>query len=166
MDKFHEQLIKTKKGGKYKLLSFGVYLCMALVALSVVDALMVLNLTMTIIAVIFLAWFFLLRYFRDRQYKEFEYIFTNGNLQIDVIYKMKKRKTLYDMDVKNFEDFGKYSEIKFGKEYKRISCAPWDDKNEKYVILLNDKERQAILIAPNEEMLRLINLYKVRRSRI
>jgi len=100
----------------------------------------------------------LFRFLRDNQYKEYEYIFTNGNLQIDVIYNKSKRKTLIDEDVKNFDAFGKKEEIDVSKDFKRICCIPKDYNGDIYIFKL--KGKRAVYISPNQEMLKLINEYK------
>jgi hypothetical protein len=162
MDKFHEQLLRTKKSPKYKLLGAAMYFSIFGAFLFFVTA----RLVTLIIAVIFAAGAFALRILRDRQYKEYEYIFTNGNLQIDVIFNKRKRKTLYDVDVKNFENFGKSSEINVAKGVKIVDCYPWDEKGEQYVILLSENGKQAVYITPNEELLKLMKAYNIRRPRI
>jgi hypothetical protein len=165
MDKFLEQLLKTKKSPKYKLIGAAMYFSIFGACLYGLYALASTGIAMMIIAVIFIAVSFALKIFRDRQYKEYEYIFTNGNLQIDVIFNKKKRKTLYDVDVKNFDNFGKGSEINVAKGVKLVNCYPWDDKSEQYVILLSQNGKQAVYITPNEELLKLMRIYNIRRPR-
>lgn len=108
--------------------------------------------------------FFLFGYLKDRQYKEFEYTFTNGNLQIDVIYGMKKRKNILDEEVKIFDDFGKESEITIPEGYEKVNCIPWDKEGEAYVILTASKQKKkAFFILPDEKLLKLINMYHIRK---
>lgn len=166
MDKFHEQLLRTKKSPLYKLLVGYMYLCLVLVILTLVLSLLALNLKIILFTIIFTASFFAVRYLKDKQYKEFEYIFTNGNIQIDVIYSMKKRKKLYDVDIKDLEDFGISKDIKVSNGVKKVICIPWDNKDVQYVLVINGHVKQAVYIAPNEEMLKLINIYNVRRPRL
>jgi hypothetical protein len=161
MDKFHEQLLRTKKSPNYRLLGIAMYFCIFGAFIFFITA----KLATLVLAVIFAAAAFGLKIYRDRQYKEYEYIFTNGNLQIDVIFNKRKRKTLYDVDVKNFENFGKASEINVPKGVKLVNCYPWDEKSEQYVILLSENGKQAVYITPNEELLKLMKTYNVRRPR-
>lgn len=142
-----------------------MYLCIVLIVLTAALSLVALNIKTIFLTVIFLVSFFVVRYLRDKQYKEFEYIFTNGNLQIDVIYNMKKRKNLYDLDIKDLDDFGKSKDIKINKEVKKVICIPWNNKEEKYVLITNGKGKKAVYIAPSEDMLKLISVYNVRRPR-
>lgn len=166
LDKFHEQLLRTKKSPLYRVLTVCMYISIVFIFLSMYSGLLIGKIGMLIIMVLFIGSTFLARFYRDKEYREYEYIFTNGNLQIDVIYNMKKRKTLFDVDVKDFDNFGKSSELKFGNEYKKVICVPWDNKDEKYVCLINQNGKKAVYIAPNEELLKLISVYNVRRPRV
>lgn len=115
MDKFYEQFLATSKNSTYKLLNVLVYISGILGGVLFVLPIIPFNL---VISIFFIIMTFVLLKTRDKQYKEFEYIFTNGNLQIDVIYNQKKRKTLVDFDIKDFEAFGSEKEIKYLKEQK------------------------------------------------
>ena len=165
MDKFHEQLLRTQKSGLYKMLQFSMYFSIVLIVLLMGTSLAAGNISMLIIMAMLVAGAFASKIMRDRQYKEYEYIFTNGNLQIDVIYSKKKRKTLYDIDVKNFEEFGKISEVNVSSGVKKVICIPWDNKDEKYVFLASANGKQAVYIAPNEDILKYIKLYVVKRTK-
>ncbi|MCX7903195.1 MAG: hypothetical protein N2486_01670 [Caloramator sp.] len=161
MDKFYEQLITTSKSVGYKFLNFLMYCSFVFAAIYFLFAAFIFSMLYFVAAVILLILGFTFRIFRNRQYKEYEYIFTNGNLQIDIIYNKSKRRTLIDEDIKNFDAFGKVDEIKVSDDYKKIFCIPYDCKSDIYVFLASGK--RAIYIAPDEEMLRLINMYNIRR---
>ena len=165
MDKFHEQLLRTQTSALYRILQFSMYFSIVLIVLVMVTSLAAGNIAMLIIMVVLALGGFASRFMRDRQYKEYEYIFTNGNLQIDVIYSKKKRKTLYDIDVKNFEEFGKASDVKVLSGVKKAVCIPWDNRDEKYVFLASANGKQAVYIAPNEDILKYINIYVVKRAK-
>lgn len=161
MDNFYEQLIKTKKSFTYNLLNILRYFALALGIFYIFFGYKIIIIIMGIIAI---GLFFLFGYLKDRQYKEFEYIFTNGNLQIDVIYGMKKRKNILDEEVKIFDDFGKESEITIPEGYERVNCIPWDKEGEAYVILTASKQKKkALYILPDEKLLKLINMYHIRK---
>jgi hypothetical protein len=166
LDKFHEQLLRTEKSMIYKLFVFDMYLSIILAVLMAAVATVTGSIQNIIFTIIFIGSALLARYFRDKQYKEFEYIFTNGNIQIDVILNKKKRKTLYDVDIKELDNLGPSKDVKISNGAKKISCYPWNNKDEKYVLVISGKEKHAVYIAPNEELLKLINSYNVRRIRI
>lgn len=165
MDKFYEQFLTTNKSGTYKLLNILTYATIALAVIYFLASVFTLNVQVFIFAVISIAVAFLMSRLRDKQYREYEYIFTNGNLQIDVIYNQKKRKTLFDCDVKNFLDFGKVAEIKVPQGIKKQELFPWDNKGEKYIILYDENGKKAVIITPDEETLKLIKIYNVRGIR-
>jgi hypothetical protein len=165
LDKFHEQLLRTTKSNIYKLFVFDMYFSVVLAVFTAIIASLTLSIGSIFFTIIFIGSALVARYFRDKQYKEFEYVFTNGNIQIDVIFNKKKRKTLFDVDIKELDSFGKSKELKFDNSVKKINCFPWNNKDEKYVLLINGRQKQAVYIAPNEELLKLINIYNIRRPR-
>ncbi|WDU83753.1 DUF6106 family protein [Caloramator sp. Dgby_cultured_2] len=119
MDKFYEQLITTSKSAVYKFLNLLMYCSFIFAVFYFLLAALLFSMLYFIAAAIVLILGFVFRIFRNRQYKEYEYIFTNGNLQIDTIYNKSKRKTLIDEDVKNFDAFGRADEIKVPDDYKK-----------------------------------------------
>lgn len=163
MDKFYEQFLTTQKSILYKFINILMYVFAIGAAAYLLLSLIALNMYIMVLALLSAALFFVMMYIRDRQYKEYEYIFTNGNFQIDVIFNKKKRKTLIDEDIKNFDEFGKAEDVKLSNSIRKINCMPWNNKKDIYVFVLNGKEKSAVYIAPDEEMLKLINLYYIRR---
>jgi RNA-splicing ligase RtcB len=103
---------------------------------------------------------------KENSYKEFEYTFTNGNLEIDVIYNKKKRKKILDEDVKNFADFGAADEININGDHKVNKCYPWDCSEKQYVIISGDRGKEAYYIAPDENILKYLRTYFTRRPNI
>lgn len=158
MDKFYEQLLGTTISSTYKLLNILMYVLVIIGVLLFVLATLTFNFKVFALVLLVFAGAYLVMILRDKQYSEYEYIFTNGNLQIDVIYNQKRRKTLLDLDVKEFESFGKEGDIKIPQGAQIDVYIPWDYKEDRYVFLYNGGKRAAF-ISPNEEMLKLINLY-------
>lgn len=165
MDKFYEQLLTTQKNIAYFILNILMYVFAVLIFLSLIFSIISFNFGYMIFSLVLLAMLFFTRYLRDNQYKEFEYIFTNGNFQIDVIYNKKRRKTLIDEDIKNFDIFGKENEVNIENISKKIYCVPYDNKGEKYVFVIKNDIRKAVYVAPNDEMLKMINIYYISRRR-
>lgn len=165
MDKFHEQLLTTRKSPLYTLMTaLMIFLgFMALTALSFMTGSF--NIAMLIIFLACVGGAVGAYFLRDRMYKEYEYTFTNGNLQIDVIYNMKKRKVIMDKDVKDFEEFGRLSGKSFPRDVKIMECYPFDkkDSGDIYYVLTSGDQRVAYLIIPDNEMLNYINTYYKRR---
>lgn len=161
MDKFYEQHLGTEKNSFYGLFTILMFF---FVSLSVISIFLILttfmfNVRMIVITLLLVLFAYIMMLIRDKQYSEFEYIFTNGNLQIDVIYNKRRRKTLLDIDVKEFEVFGNAMDIKLQKGTKKEIFIPWNCKEDRYVFVYNKGRKKAGYIAPDEEMLKLINLY-------
>lgn len=167
MDKFHEQLLTTRKSPLFTLMNvfmifFGFLSVMALSILTGGFNTVILAVFLICAAVAVGAYFL-----RDKMYKEYEYTFTNGNLQIDIIYNMKKRKVIFDKDVKDFEEFGRLNGKGFPRDVKIVECYPSDKKDagDIYYVLTSGKQRTAYLIIPDKEIIDYINLYYKRRIR-
>lgn len=167
MDKFHEQLLTARKSPAFILMTAAMWFLgfLAVISLSMLSRGFNIGvlLTFLILAGAAAGAYFL----RDKQYKEYEYTFTNGNLEIDVIYNMKQRKVILDKDAKDFQEFGKLTESGLPKDIKKVVCYPFNHKNsgDIYYILIADRQRSAYLIIPDEEMLKYINIYYKRRIR-
>ncbi len=167
MDKFHEQLLTTRKSPVFIFMTAAMVVLgfLAVIALSTITG--GFNIGVLILFLLFGGAAVGAYFLRDMQYREYEYIFTNGNLEIDVIYNMKRRKVMLDKDVKDFEEFGRLTESGLSKDIKKVVCYPLDkkDSGDIYYALIADKQRSAYLIIPDEEMLKYINIYYKRRVR-
>lgn len=159
MDRFYEQLLITKPNFYYKAFNALKVAAIFLTVIYIAIASITFNLWFAIFSIITFGLCFLFINLRNKQFKEFEYIFTNGNLQIDVIYNKKNRKTLIDEDIKEIDKFGSASEFKNINESHAIVLIPWDNRNTKYAFTLDENKGRVIYIAPDEKMLELINLY-------
>ncbi|WP_027309236.1 DUF6106 family protein [Caloramator sp. ALD01] len=159
MDKFYEQHLGTEKNSLYVVFNVLIYAFGFISSIALLFTLFTFNIKFFIGFILLSIITYLMLYMRNRQYTEYEYIFTNGNLQIDAIYNKQKRKTLLDIDVKEFEAFGKESEIKVLDRTKKNLFIPWNCNEDRYVFLYNKQGKKAGYIAPDEEMLKLINLY-------
>jgi hypothetical protein len=156
--RFHEQLITTKKNVLYKVLTIymGISIIMSLLTLFGGG----LELAAVFMVIIYIASFFVARFLKNRQYKEYEYVFTDGTLEIDIIINKKKRRNLFEINVAGLEDFGKCEEIIIPKGVKRVVCFPWNSQENKYIMLFKSRLVYAIFITPDDELLRLLSIYK------
>lgn len=112
MDNFAEQLVKNKPTGADRIKNFalvfiGLFACIALFGLGI------LTLGRGIISFVFFlaaigAGFGTYFLFRNTKV-EYEYTFTNGELDIDKIIAQTKRKEMLSVSVGKFTDFGKYT---------------------------------------------------------
>ena len=111
MDNFAEQLVKknetsSDKTRRVMLIVVGVLFTLALAALAV------LQLGRPLVALLGFALAVVAGYgtfyFVQNTYVEYEYAFTNGDLDVDKIIAMKKRKEMLSTSVRDFTAFGKY----------------------------------------------------------
>lgn len=116
-----------------------------------------------IIAVWYITWY-VMRYFSI----EHEYIVTNGELDVDIIYGKKKRKRLATINNKNLEIMAPLSSDKSlnGDFKKRIDASSGIKENKKYYAVFNHKEfgRTLLIFEPSDEMLENIKYYN--RSKV
>ena len=159
LDRFYEQLLITKPNFYFKSLNALKVVAIFLTVIYIGIASITFNIWFALFSIITLGMCFLFINLRNKQFKEFEYIFTNGNLQIDVIYNKKNRKTLVDEDIKDIDKFGSASEFKNINGSHALVLIPWDNQNSRYAFMLDKNKSRIIYIAPDEKMLELINLY-------
>lgn len=89
---------------------------------------------------------------------EYEYIVTNGDLDIDMIIAQRKRKRVYSGSCKEFEILAKMTSGEFNQSYqnikKRINAVTSMDSNDVYFIsTVKDGEKVLIFFEPHEKML-------------
>ncbi|MCX7695553.1 MAG: hypothetical protein N2Z71_07610 [Caloramator sp.] len=161
MDKFYEQHLGTEKNSLYGVFTILMFFFgfLAVISIFFILTTFMFNIRMIVITVLLALFAYVMMLIRDKQYSEFEYIFTNGNLQIDVIYNKRRRKTLVDIDIKEFEAFGSERDMKLPNGTKKEIFIPWNCKEDRYVFVYNKGGKKVGYIAPDEEMLKLINLY-------
>lgn len=111
MDNFAEQLVKKQYGSSDKIKKMFIAIggiaatvILALISLMASGLLMLIGLLLAIGATV--GTFLLLQ----NMDVEYEYTFTNGELDIDKIIAKKKRKEMITVTVNKFTDFGKYEE--------------------------------------------------------
>lgn len=99
---------------------------------------------------------------------EYEYIFTNGELDVDKIIAQRKRKRLCSVRIGAAVEFGQVedgSNTDGAETYVRASAD--DEDQTDYFIRLNHKSLgdTVLIFTPNEEMLGLIKPYVPRNIR-
>ena len=106
----------------------------------------------------------LLFLYRDRLRTEYEYTFTNGDLDFAQVYNNKKRKNLGTMRVKNVESFGPVE----SDHFRRIISAPgakaknWFlNRGAKlyYFYYVKDANKNIIVFEPSEELVDYVKKY-------
>lgn len=146
MDTYCEQLVKVKKGAKFYLCVIGLWLAVLLIAFLSMIFLRVLS------AVIIVAAGYGAYYLMGFLSVEYEYIITNGTLDVDIIYSKRSRKRLATFELSDVESIDKYSGERFDKnKYKKavVACGV-GDKNAYMLTFSGDSGLSAAVIVPDE----------------
>lgn len=101
---------------------------------------------------------------KDRLRAEFEYTFTNGDLDFAQVFNNQKRKTLGTMRVKNVEAFGPVDSNQFRKlinmpGLKRRNWFLNRDAKLYYFYYQKESEKNIIVLEPSEELVEMIRKY-------
>jgi len=168
MDHFLEEIIIKKNRGLNEVLYFGSLIVMVffgLYALMMVQVLFVAFDLFTLITVLLSAGCAVLFFFkRDQLRTEYEYTFTNGEMDFAMVFNNQKRKNLGTMRVRNVEAFGAVSGNAF-KRYvsmKDIKINNWflnRGAELYYFYFQKEDKKRLIVIEPSMEMVELIKKY-------
>ena len=168
MDRFTEQVITKKNRTLDEImyfLSWPVMIILALFAFLNLQLIFrqfdVVTLVMTLIAGGGAAVMFL---FHDRLRTEYEYTFTNGDLDFAQVYNNRKRKSLGSLKVKNVEAFGKVSGQNFQRylSMKDTEQLRWflnRDAELYYFFFQKEGKRRILIFEPNEEIVEYVKQY-------
>lgn len=153
-DLFIEQLVKKEKSDKdilKKYISTGVEVfCLLLIF-------MFLGIKAGVFA-IFVALICSFYFFTSKEYIEYEYAFTNGDLDIDCIYNRTKRKRVLSASVTAFEILAHIDDKERLAPYSELKTKDYSSGTKlgnTYVFVNNAAGRKyKVIIEPNEEMLK------------
>lgn len=156
MDHFAEQLVKKQQGSgaktRYMLLMVcGILLTLALIVLSLIA-----GAPLTFVGFLLAAAVGYGTYFKMQgMYIEYEYTFTNGELDVDKIIAKKKRKEMLTVNVSKFSEFGRYSEdLPETKEMTVVIASDNIASNEYYADFTHEEYGETRLIfSPDEKMI-------------
>ena len=156
MDYFYEQLVTTKKTTIYmatKILFF-VFIAIALIFITSF------NVTGFVMGGIFAALAVAFFFLKQKLYVEFEYVITNGSVDIDKITEANKRKRLIEFNIRDVELLGEEdsNEVKSfpNKPNKKFDCIVSNNNDKIYVAYLTSgEERCTIRFTPDQKFLDL-----------
>jgi len=161
-DVFKEQLVARKSNSKDLLKKIGIVL--AAIVLTIIGASLAPSVALFIAAGLGWVAFILIRRFNV----EFEYILTNGELDIDKIFNKLKRKHALTVDVRSFvvmvsmKNPSAKSEI--GNISKVLDYSTGTITDSTYSgVYENDGERIQLIFDPNEEIFKAIKMYIPRK---
>ncbi|NLM78216.1 MAG: hypothetical protein GX173_09040 [Ruminococcaceae bacterium] len=159
-DTFIEKIVQRRKTGKdalkiIGLLGAALVLLIALLILGQIFGQYISFLVPLLLVGIFYGlWFFMTGLNR-----EYEYIVTNGDLDIDMIINRRRRKRIFAGKAKDFEvmarvDSDDYREAQKGK-YTLLDCSASLQAPDNWFVLTEYKgERTLLVFAPDERMLK------------
>lgn len=167
MDSFIEYMIKQKKTGSAIARQILIIAAALLVILAVTFVFLILPpefisfWPLCVAAVIFAAYKFICRF--D---VEFEYILTNGELDVDRITNRKKRKRLITIHAKSFTEFGKVKGAPSdkGAGYARVidASAHSDSFEDYYAVFFKNGQKIKLIFNPTSKMIDVFRIYAPR----
>lgn len=163
-DVFIEKIVARKKTGKDYLLIAGVIIggLAAIVAVNYLN-IYVINITfmlpLVVVGVIYLLYILI-----SNMSIEFEYILTNGDLDIDQIIARRKRKRVFSCQAKNIELMARVGSDEWRDAerggYKRLDCSQTLLSPDNWFITANYKgQRLLVVFTPDERMLKNMKRY-------
>lgn len=166
MDTFIEKLVTRKKGFKDSMITSGI----------LAGAVILILLSMTVkvlqqlgVGIFFAAGFVYLGYrLIAARNVEFEYIVTNGELDIDKIISQRKRKRIFSASCKEFDILSPVKSNSFSQSVQsiknRIDASSSIDSPGAYFATLNYKGNKTLLIfEPDEKMLNNFKIFIPRK---
>ncbi len=168
MDHFMEEVVVRRSRGLQELTYYVANVSMVLFALIGFWMLSMLFSSFSVpglvITVVFCGAAVLLFLYKDRLRTEYEYTFTNGDLDFAQVYNNNKRKNLGTMRVKNVEAFGPVASENFRRMInmpglKRKNWFLNRDANLYYFYYQKGNERTMIVMEPSDEMVEMVKKY-------
>jgi len=164
MDTFIEKIVVRKKTAKDHLIVAGILLggLILFFALQLVDFLRPFFI-IVVAAIVYLIY----RVVIGRNI-EYEYIVTNGDLDIDIIIAQRKRKRIFSANCKDFDIVAKlkggYNDRRVSDVNKKIEAISSINSEDVYFATLMHKgERTAVLFEPDERMLKSFKTFIPRK---
>lgn len=168
MDHFLEEVVVRKSHGLQDAMYYLANVLMVLSAIIAVFMLQGLFMgfdVLTLVMVLLMAGCAVLLFLRkDRLRTEYEYTFTNGEMDFAMVFNNQKRKSLGTMRVKNVEAFGPVTSPSFQRyiTMKDIKKDHWflnRGAELYYFFFAKDGKKRIIVIEPSAEMVELIRKY-------
>jgi len=162
MDVFNEQIVKRKNTMKDNLIR-GL-LVFVVILVFIISMLFLGGFAIVVTAAAGFGAYYIMSMLKI----EYEYVFTNGELDIDVIYNQQRRKRLYSGHVNDFEIMAHTEDTMhagaFGGAMETRDYSSGVTNENTYAALTNYKgKRIKLILEPNEKMLKAIGGVLTRR---
>ena len=163
MDNFAEQLVKKNetnadKTRRIAMLIVGILFTIALLLLAILarrPLIMLLGFALSAVAG------YGTYYYVQNTYVEYEYTFTNGDLDVDKIIAKKKRHEMLSTNIRKFTDFGKYEDGMEETDDMTIIMATDNIASHEYYADFTDESvgSARLIFVPDERMLENIKKF-------
>lgn len=161
MDTFMEKLVTKRKSIKDQFITAGIILGAMILIMVVLSIQVIAQLGISFFlaaAIVYLGY----RLITSRN-AEFEYIVTNGDLDIDKITARRKRKRIFSASCKEFEILSRVKSNSFSQSVQsiknRIDATSSIDSPDAFFATLNYKGEKTLLIFEPDE--RMLNNFKI-----
>lgn len=154
MDIFIEKLITRKKTGQDLLLLAGLILG----GIVVIFAALSIPVVRSFWPILAAGIIYLIYYLITSRNIEYEYIVTNGDLDIDIIIAQRKRKRIFSASCKNFDIVARVNSENYNQDTKNIrnsikAVSSMDSPNVYFVTLNYKGERTVLYFEPDDRIL-------------
>lgn len=157
-DIFVEQLVKRKKSGA----DYARVVLSVIAALILVFVMIIGNISIPFfgffIFIVCAGLIYLLYIFVTRINLEYEYAFTNGDLDVDKIINIRSRKRLADINAREIEYMAMISDSSY-RQYEQdatikkiYACADKKSPDTFFVVYFDNNEKKMLYFSPNEKI--------------
>jgi hypothetical protein len=165
VDIFIEKLVKKQKTSKDMLKALGLILLSLVVVFFIIPLIPFVKgfLIFFIVAIPFFAYYVI-----KSQNIEYEYAYTNGELDVDRIVAESRRKRLLSVDCKDFEIVARVSSDKYSDEYRKIpnkveAVSSMRSPDVYFAVFENSGKRTILYFEPNDKMIEAMWKYIPRK---
>ena len=168
MDRFMEQIVVKKNRFLNEMMYIMSFILMVVTGLLAMMSISMIFYNFSIPALIELVILAgscaLLFLYRPRLRTEYEYTFTNGDLDFAMVFNNQKRKSLGSLKVKNVDAFGPVNSQAFQRyiSMKDVKQTRWflnRDAELYYFYFQKENNKRIIILEPNEELVDYIKQY-------
>lgn len=168
MDRFMEQIVVKKNRFLNEMMYIMSFIMMVITGLLAMMSISMIFYNFSIPALIELVILAgscaLLFLYRPRLRTEYEYTFTNGDLDFAMVFNNQKRKSLGSLKVKNVDAFGPVNSQAFQRyiSMKDVKQTRWflnRDAELYYFYFQKESNKRIIILEPNEELVDYIKQY-------
>jgi len=169
MDSFLEYMIEQKRKPIVKLKKALIYIAAIFLSLILSFILMLISAqAVSMIPITILALLYGAYYINCSFNVEFEYILTNGELDIDKISNKKRRKRLITIHCKSFTEFGRYkpssAHTDEKEKFSRIidASANSETYDDYYAVFFKNGQKIKLIFTPTQKMIDIFKIYAPR----